>query len=373
MAEQKRDYYEVLGISKNASDDEIKKAYRSLAKKYHPDMNPGDKEAEVKFKEVNEAYSVLSDAEKKARYDQYGFAGIDPNMGGGAGGFGGFGGADFSDIGDIFSSFFGGGFGSTQSGRRNGPVAGDDLSVRANLTFEEAVFGCKKNIEYNRIEKCSECSGTGAAKGTFPETCPTCRGSGQIRVTQRTMLGMMQTTKTCDTCRGSGKIIKKPCPNCSGKGAVRLRKKIEVSIPAGIDDGQRVFLQGQGNEGRNGGPSGDLIIYVSVAKHRVFERDGLNLYCEIPLTFSQAALGAEIDVPTLDGNAKYSIPEGTQSGTSFTLKGKGVKQVKGRQYGDIIFTVTVRTPRNLTEAQKELLRQLDGISDEDKKTHKKKK
>lgn len=373
MAEQKRDYYEVLGISKGASDDEIKKAYRSLAKKYHPDMNPGDKEAEVKFKEVNEAYSILSDADKKARYDQYGFAGVDPNMGGGAGaGFGGFGGADFSDIGDIFSSFFGGGFGGGTQARRNGPVAGEDLSARVNLTFEEAVFGCKKNIEYNRIEKCSECSGSGAAKGTSPETCPNCRGTGQIRVTQRTMLGMMQTTKACDTCRGTGRIIKKPCSNCSGKGAVRLRKKIEVNIPAGIDDGQKVFLSGQGNEGRNGGPAGDLIIYISVGRHKIFERDGLNLYCEIPISFSQAALGAEIEVPTLDGNVKYDIPEGTQTGTSFTLRGKGVKQVKGRQYGDIIFTVSVKTPRNLSAEQKELLRQLEGISPDDRKKKKKK-
>ncbi len=369
MAEQKRDYYEVLGVPKNASDSDIKKAYRTLAKKYHPDMNPNDKEAEVKFKEVNEAYSVLSDADKKAKYDQFGFAGVDPNMSAGAGAeYGDFAGG-FSDFGDIFSSFFGG-FGGTQT-RRNGPIAGDDLSVRVNLTFEEAVFGCKKNIEYNRIEKCSECAGTGAAKGTSPEVCPNCKGSGQVRVTQRTMLGMMQTTKACDYCHGSGRIIKKPCTNCNGKGAVRLRKKIEVSIPAGIDDGQKVFLSGQGNEGRNGGPAGDLIIYISVARHRIFERDGLNLYCSIPITFSQAALGAQIDIPTLDKSVKFDIPEGTQTGTSFTLKGKGVKQVRGRQYGDIIFTVSVQTPRNLTEDQKELLRQLEGLED-DKKRKKKK-
>ncbi len=372
MAEQKRDYYEVLGISKDASDNDIKKAYRTLAKKYHPDMNPGDKEAEVKFKEVNEAYSVLSDEEKKSRYDQYGFAGVDPNMGGGAGGFGGFGGADFSDIGDIFSSFFGGGFSSSQT-RRNGPVAGDDLSVRVNLTFEEAFFGCKKTVEYNRIEKCSDCSGSGAAKGTSPETCSNCKGTGQVRVTQRTMLGMMQTTKACDNCRGTGKIIRKPCNNCNGKGAVRIRKKIEVTIPAGIDDGQRVFLSGQGNEGRNGGPAGDLVIYISVSRHKIFERDGINLYCNIPISFAQAALGAEIDVPTMEGDVKYDIPEGTQTGTSFTLRGKGVKQVKGKMYGDIIFTVNVKTPKNLSESQKQLLRELEGLDKDDSKKKKKKK
>jgi len=374
MADQKRDYYEVLGVSKSASDSDIKKAYRTLAKKYHPDMNPGDKEAEVKFKEVNEAYSVLSDPDKKARYDQYGFAGVDPNMGaGGAGGSYGFGGADFGDIGDIFSSFFGGSFGAGQTQRRNGPVAGDDLSVRLNLTFEEAVFGCKKTVEYNRIEKCSDCSGSGAAKGSAPETCPNCRGSGQIRVTQRTVLGMMQTTKACDSCRGSGKIIKKPCTNCNGKGAVRIRKKIEVTIPQGIDDGQRVFLGGQGNEGRNGGPAGDLIIYISVAKHRIFVREGLNLYLDLPISFAQAALGANIEVPTLEGSVSYAVPEGTQTGTSFSLKGKGVKQVKGKNYGDIIFTVRVKTPKNLTQKQKELLRELEGLEEEDGKKKKKKK
>ena len=371
MADNKRDYYEVLGVSKSASDDEIKKAYRQLAKKYHPDMNPGDKEAEAKFKEANEAYAILSDPEKKAKYDQYGHAAFDPSMGGGGSGFGGFGGMDF-DFGDIFSSFFGGSFGS-QNARRNGPVDGDDLSTRVNLTFEEAVFGCKKTIEYNRIEKCRECSGSGAAKGTSPETCPTCRGSGQVRVTQRTILGMMQTTKACDNCRGTGKIIKKPCQNCIGKGAIRIRKKIEVNIPAGIDDGQRVFLAGQGNEGRNGGAPGDLVIYVSVAKHKIFTRDGLDLHCNIPISFAQAALGATIEVPTLEGNVSWNVPEGTQTGTSFTLKGKGVKQVKGKQVGDIIFKVNVNTPRNLTENQKELLRQFEGISSDDGKKRKKKK
>ena len=380
MADQKRDYYEVLGLSKSASDDEIKKAYRTLAKKYHPDMNPGDKEAEVKFKEVNEAYSILSDAEKKSRYDQYGFAGVDPNMGAGAGGgggfsgFSGFGGGDFSDLGDIFSSFFGGGFGSSsQSGRRrNGPVDGSDLSARVSISFEEAVFGCKKEFSYNRIEKCKDCGGTGSANGSQPEVCPDCKGAGQIRVTQRTMLGMMQTTKNCDRCRGTGRIVKNPCQNCNGKGAVRINKKIEISIPAGIDDGQRVVVRGQGDEGRNGGANGDLVVMVSVARHRIFERDGNNIYCEIPISFAQAALGAEIDVPTLQDPIKFAIPEGTQTGTLFTVRGKGIKQVNGRQYGNLLFRVIVNTPKNLTSAQKELLRQLEGIEDDKKKKRTKK-
>jgi len=374
MAEQKRDYYEVLGISKGASDDEIKKAYRTLAKKYHPDMNPGDKDAEIRFKEVNEAYSVLSDPDKKAKYDQYGFAGVDPNAGAGAGfGGGGFSG-DYSDLGDIFSSFFGGGFGGfggTQS-RRNGPVDGNDLSAKVSITFEEAAFGCKKEFSYNRIEKCKECGGSGAERGTYPETCPTCKGSGQIRVSQRTMLGIMQTSKTCDACRGTGKIIKKPCANCSGKGAVRLSKRIEVNIPAGIDNGQSVVVHGQGDEGRNGGAPGDLIITVTVLRHKIFRREGYNLYCELPISFAQAALGADIEVPTLESPITYSIPEGTQTGTLFTVKGKGIKQVNGKQYGNLMFRVIVNTPRGLTSEQKELLRQLEGQTDEKGKKKKKK-
>lgn len=358
MAEAKRDYYEVLGLSKGASDDEIKKAYRQMAKKYHPDLHPGDAEAEKCFKEVNEAYEILSDADKKARYDQYGHAGVDPNMG--AGGFGGYGGgfsADFGDLGDLFSSFFGGGA-STQS-RRNGPVRGEDLEAQITISFEEAVFGCKKEVSYNRIEKCADCKGSGAAAGSSPETCPQCNGQGQIRVTQQTMLGVMQTTKACPNCRGTGKIIKNPCQNCRGTGMVRLRKKLEVTIPAGIDDGQQIRLSGQGSEGRNGGPAGNLYITVHVRPHAFFERDGINVYCDVPITFTEAALGAEIDVPVLEGGTtEYKIPAGTQTGTQFTLRGKGIRQVNGRATGDLIFRTVVETPKNLNSEQKELLRKL---------------
>ncbi len=350
MAETKRDYYEVLGIDKSADETAIKKAYRGLAKKYHPDMNPGDKEAEQKFKEINEAYAVLSDADKKARYDQYGHAGLDPNMGGGFEGFGGFG--DF-DFGDIFSSFFGGGGSSTS--RRNAPMRGDDIGVRLTVSFEEAAFGCKKEISYNRIEKCADCGGSGAAKGTTAETCTACHGTGQVKVAQRTALGVFQTQRTCDACRGTGKIIKTPCQNCKGNGYVKLTKKLEVSIPAGIDDGQKVALRGQGNEGRNGGPAGDLIIMISIRPHAFFERDGYNIHCEIPITFPEAALGAEIKVPTLEESVTYDIPEGTQTGTVFTLRGKGIQYVNSTRKGDLIFRVVVEVPKNLNGSQKELL------------------
>lgn len=352
MADEKRDYYEVLGVNKSADENEIKKAYRTLAKKYHPDMNPGDAEAEKKFKEINEAYAVLFDPDKKARYDQYGHAGLDPNMGSGFEGFSGFGDFDFSDI---FSSFFGGGGGG--SSRRNAPMRGDDISVRITVSFEEAAFGCKKEITYNRIEKCSECSGSGAAKGSSVETCTTCGGSGQVKVSQRTALGVFQSQRTCDACRGTGKIIKNPCSNCRGTGYIKTQKKLEVSIPTGIDDGQKVALRGQGNDGRNGGPAGDLIITVSIRPHTIFERDGYNIYCEIPITFTEAALGAEIEVPTLEGNIKYDIPEGTQTGTTFTVRGNGIQYINSKNKGDLIFRVAVEVPKNLSGAQKELLRQ----------------
>ncbi len=357
----KRDYYEVLGINKGASADEIKKAYRALAKKYHPDMNPGDKDAEVKFKEVNEAYAVLSDEEKKRIYDQYGHAGLDGSAGfggAGAGGFsGGFSNFDFGDIGDIFSSFFGGGASSGSSSRRNGPIRGEDIAYRITLSFEEAAFGCKKDISYNRIERCSDCGGSGAEKGTSAETCPQCHGTGQIRVTQKTMLGMMQTTRPCDACRGTGKIIKTPCKNCNGKGYVKVTKKLSISIPAGIDDGERVGVTGQGNEGRNGGSAGDLVIVVNVRPHSIFKRDGYNLYCEVPITYAEAALGAELSIPTLEGDVKYTIPEGTQTGTRFTIRGSGIQIPRSQRKGDLIFTVNVEVPKNLNENQKELLRQ----------------
>lgn len=352
MADTKRDYYEVLGVDKNADDATIKKAYRTLAKKYHPDMNPGDKEAEAKFKEVNEAYDVLSDPDKKAKYDQYGHAAFDPSAGGGAG-FGGFGDFGGFDINDIFSSFFGGASGG--STRRNGPVRGDDITVRLTISFEESVFGCKKEVSYNKIQKCADCSGTGAAKGTSPKTCSACGGSGQVRVQQRTPFGIMQTQKTCDTCHGTGKIIENKCPNCRGTGFVRVPKKLEVNIPAGIDDGQQLSLRYQGSDGMNGGNAGDLYIIISVRPHSVFERDGDDLYCEVPITYAEATLGAEIEIPTLEGSMKYTIPEGTQTGTVFTLRNKGVTRVNSKVRGDLYITVVVEVPKNLTSEQKNLL------------------
>lgn len=349
----KRDYYEVLGVDRNADEAAIKKAYRTLAKKYHPDMNPGDKEAEVKFKEVNEAYAVLSDPEKKSRYDQFGHAGVDGNGAGfGDGGFGGFDGSDI--FGDIFSSFFGGGAG--QSSHRNGPMRGGDILQRITISFEEAAFGCKKEISYGKIEKCPECNGTGAAKGTSADTCQICHGTGSIKSTQRTPLGIFQTTHPCDACGGTGKVIKNPCDYCRGKGYVKNTKKLEVSIPAGIDDGQKVAIRQQGDCGRNGGANGDLIISVGVRPHAIFEREGYNIYCEVPITFTEAALGAEIQIPTLEGQVNYTIPEGTQNGTEFTLRQKGIPYVNSKNRGDLIFSVVVETPKGLSEGQKELLR-----------------
>ena len=353
----KQDYYETLGISKGAGEDEIKRAYRQMAKKYHPDMNPGNAEAEQKFKEVNEAYEVLSDADKRAKYDQYGHAAFDPGAGfGGGGGFGGFG--DF-DMGDIFSSFFGGGFGGSRSqSRANAPQAGEDIGVRVVLSFEEAAFGCKREVSFARVQKCDDCAGSGAKKGTSPEKCSKCGGRGTVTVNQRTAFGMMQSTRACPDCNGTGKIIKTPCENCRGKGYVKINKKLDVSIPAGIDDGQRIALRGQGNEGRNGGPAGDLIIQVSVRPHAVFERDGNDLYCEIPITFAEAALGAKIKIPTLEGEIEYDIPEGTQTGTVFTIKQKGINAVNSRSRGHLYVKVVVETPKGLSSEQKKLLRQL---------------
>ena len=354
----KRDYYEVLGLNKGADETSIKKAYRALAKKYHPDMNPGNADAEQKFKEVNEAYSVLSDPDKKAKYDQFGHAAFDQ----GAGGYGGYGGfSDFGDIGDIFSSFFGGGFGGgfggSSSSRRNAPQRGEDIGVHIALTFEEAVFGVKKEIKYKRIQKCDECHGSGAAKGTHAETCSYCNGSGQRRVMQR-MGGMQfQTTVTCDNCRGTGKIIKNPCSNCSGTGYVRIMKTLEVDIPAGIDNGERIALRGQGSDGRNGGPSGDLIITISVKPHKIFTRERYNLYCEVPITVAEATLGAEITVPTLEGELKYEIPNGTQPGAQFTIKGKGIQHLNyPNRKGDLIFTAVVEIPKGLSQKQKDQMR-----------------
>ena len=355
-----RDYYEVLGLDKSADADAIKRAYRQLAKKYHPDLNPGNAEAEKSFKEVNEAYSVLSDADKKAKYDQFGHAAFDPTAGAGGGYGGGFGGGfgDFGDLGDIFGSIFGGAFGGGTQ-RRNGPQRGDDVGVRVTLTFEEAAFGCKKDVNYNRLHKCPACNGTGAEAGTSSETCPDCRGAGQRVVNQR-MGGMtFQTKTTCEKCRGTGKFIKSPCQKCRGSGLERETRKLTVNIPAGIDNGERIALRGQGCEGKNSGPAGDLIIEVAVRSHSIFERDGVNIYCDVPITVTEATLGAEIDVPTLEGTVKYKIDEGTQPGTTFTLRGKGIPYVNnssGRR-GDLICTVMVEIPRGLSDKQKDALRE----------------
>ena len=369
MPEQKRDYYEVLGVSKGASDDEIKKAYRKLAKKYHPDMNPGDKEAEAKFKEVNEAYSILSDSEKRARYDQFGHAGVDPNYGAGGPG-GGFGGFDMGDIdlGDIFGSFFGGGFGGfggSASSRRNGPQKGESLRASLTISFEEAAFGCEKEINLNRTEECEACHGSGAEPGTTAETCPDCRGTGVVRVQQRTGGFAFSSTAPCSRCRGTGKIIHTPCKACGGSGSVKKTKRVTVSIPAGIDDGQAISLRGQGNAGKNGGPAGDLIVAVHVKPHPQFHRDGTTVLYEQPVTFYQAVMGAELEIPTIDGKVKYNLPAGTQTGTTFRLRGKGIPELRGRGWGDQYVTVRVQVPTSLNGEQKEALRAFAEAMGED--------
>ena len=355
MAE-KRDYYEVLGIQKGASEDEIKKAYKKLARKYHPDMNPGDKEAEEKFKEVNEANEVLSDPEKKARYDQFGFAGVDPNYGAGAGGSAYGGGFDFGDLGDIFGSFFGGGFGGGQRRNPNAPQRGESIRASVSVSFTEAAFGCEKSVTLERSEQCPTCKGNGCAPGTTPEICPDCHGTGTVQTRRQTPMGVFASNGPCRKCGGTGRLIHQPCPDCRGTGAVRKRKTIKVNIPAGIDHGQTISLRGQGNAGKNGGPAGDLLITVMVQPHELFHRDGVDVFCEAPITFAQAVLGAELEIPTIDGKVKYSIPEGTQTGTVFRLKGKGIPVLNGRGRGDQYVTVTIETPRNLNKEQKEALR-----------------
>ncbi len=361
MAENKRDYYEVLGVSKDAGADDIKKAYRKGALKYHPDRNPGDKAAEEKFKELGEAYEVLSDPDKKARYDQFGFAGVDPNFGAGGGagyggGFGGFG--DFGDLGDIFGEFFGGGSRSTS--RQNAPRRGENILSRLELTFEEAAFGCEKEVATQRIENCGSCKGTGSADGVI-ETCQQCRGTGQVRTVQTFMGMQMQSSTTCPACSGRGKIIKNPCSTCNGKGKVRKTNRVKVKIPGGVDAGQSVRVRGEGNVGSNGGVSGDLLVEILIKRHPIFTRHNMDVFCEVPITFTQAALGAEIVVPTLDGKVKYEIPEGTQTGREFILREKGIPDVDNpRRRGNHRFTVVVETPTKLTKEQKDLLRQLDG-------------
>ena len=365
----KRDYYEVLGVDKSVSDDDLKKAYRKAAKKYHPDLHPGDVEAEKNFKEVNEAYEVLSDKEKRSRYDQFGHAGVDPNFGAGGGyGGGGFGGGftgDFGDLGDIFSSFFGGGFGgNTRRSNPNAPRRGNDTTASVTISFEEAAKGCKKTVKVTKIDNCTECGGSDAKKGTTAKTCPVCHGSGHVMATQRTPFGVMQTQQVCNHCNGSGKIIENPCDVCKGKGRIRHTVEQTVEIPAGIDDGQIISLRGAGDSGINGGPSGDLRVNVNVRPHAIFERDGYDVYCEIPITFTQAALGAEITVPTLDGKVKFTIHEGTQPGDEFKLKGKGIQRLRYSGRGDQYVKIVVEVPRDLSKTQKEKLKEFDGLMDD---------
>lgn len=359
MAE-KRDYYETLGVSKGASDDEIKKAYRREAKKCHPDLHPGDKEAEARFKEINEAYGVLSDAEKKARYDQYGHAGVDPNYGAGGGGFGG--GFDGFDFGDIFSDIFGG-FGGGGARRRNSPVRGRDTRQVIDITFEEAAFGCKKKLTLTQQEKCHTCGGSGAKPGTQPVTCKKCGGSGQVRTQTRTPLGYMTNVTTCPDCHGTGSIVSDPCRDCHGTGKIRKTKTIEIDIPAGIDNGQTMQLAGKGEPGERGGPSGDLLITVRVKPHQMFRREGYDVYIDLPITFVDAAIGATVKVPTLDGLVEYDIPEGTQPGSVFRLRGKGIPYIRGKNRGDEYVTVDVEVPKGLSAKQKELLKEFEALSE----------
>ena len=360
MADNKRDYYEVLGVDKNAGTEDIKKAYRKLAMKYHPDRNPGDKTAEEKFKEAGEAYEILSDDEKRQRYDQFGFQGVDPNFnpGGYGGGFGGFG--DFGDLGDIFGSFFGGG---AQRSTASAPRRGENVGARVEVTFEEAAFGCEREVGAQRIENCASCSGTGSADGKV-ETCSQCRGTGQVRTVQNFMGMQMQSSSPCPRCGGKGKVIQTPCNTCRGKGKVRRTQKVKVRIPAGVDHGQSVRVRGEGSVGANGGPNGDLLVEVYIKRHPIFQRDGVDVLCELPISFTQAALGAEMEIPTLGGKLSYTIPEGTQTGTVFRLAGKGIPYVgSSSRRGDQLVTVVVETPTKLSKDQKELLRQLENTLD----------
>ena len=369
MAENKRDYYEVLGVEKSASAEEIKKSYRKKAMKYHPDRNPGDKEAEEKFKEVGEAYEVLSDDDKRSRYDQFGFAGVDPNYGAGQGGyggagFGGFGGGfgGFGDFGDIFGDLFGGGS-TRRANAQTVPRRGDNVGARLELTFEEAAFGVEKEVSFPRIENCAACNGTGSADGVI-ETCSNCHGTGQVRSVQSFMGMTMQSTAECPHCSGRGKIIKTPCTTCRGKGKVRRTHKVKVKIPAGIDMGQSIRAGGEGNVGYNGGPNGDLLVEITIRNHPIFTRRGMEVYCEVPISFTQAALGGKLMIPTLDGKEEFEIPEGTQTGKTFTMFGKGIPNVHNpKRRGNHHFTVVVETPTKLTREQKDLLRQLDESLD----------
>ncbi len=361
---EKRDYYEVLGVQKGASDDEIKKAYRKLAKKYHPDLNKDNPDAEVKFKEAAEAYEILSDSEKRSRYDQFGHAGVDPNAGFGGGGSGFGGGFGGFDMGDIFDSFFGGGFGGGGRSRRNGPVRGGDIQQAIELTFEEAAFGCKRKVNIIRNENCEECGGSGAKKGTSPVKCTKCNGTGQMRTVQNTPFGQFASTTTCNACGGRGTTISDPCPKCNGSGHNRKSRELEVNIPAGIDHGQTVSVRGQGEAGLRGGPAGDLLITVYIKKNNVFTRDGNNVYVDVPITFVQATLGCEIEIPTIDGKVTQRIPEGTQHGTKFRLKEKGIPSIRGGSRGDQYVRIIVEVPKNLSSRQREILEEFAKESNE---------
>ena len=381
MAEAKRDYYEVLGVSRSASDAEIKKAYRALAKKYHPDMNPGDKEAEKKFKEASEAYAVLSDAEKRRQYDQFGHAAFEGGAGG-AGGFGGFdfNGADFSDIfGDIFGDLFGGG---ARRGRSNGPMKGANIRKSIRITFEEAVFGCEKELDLVLKDPCGSCQGTGAKPGTSPETCPKCGGKGQVVYTSQSFFGTIQNVQTCPNCNGSGKIIKEKCPDCAGTGYTSSRKKIKVTIPAGIDNGQSVRIRDKGEPGINGGPRGDLLVEINVSRHPIFQRQDVHIFSTVPISFAQAALGGDVKIPTVDGDVIYTVKPGTKTDTKVRLKGKGVPSLRNSQVrGDHYVTLVIQTPEHLSAEAKEALRRFDELTGntlhqndpEPEKTEKKKK
>ncbi len=361
---EKRDYYEVLGVQKNATEAEIKSAYRKLAKKYHPDLNPDNPEAEAKFKEVNEANDVLSDPQKRARYDQFGHAGVDPSYAGGGGGYsygGGFGGFDGGidiDLGDIFDSIFGGG--GTRRSNPNAAVRGSDINVSLDISFMESCKGVAHDIELNRSETCDSCNGSGAKAGTTAKTCPDCHGTGYVKISQRTMLGMMSTQKPCSKCGGKGKVIETPCPVCNGGGRVQKRKKITVNIPAGIANGQTVTIRGEGHAGVNGGGRGNLNIRITVRKDNLFERKGDDIWVDLPISYTQAALGDEVTVPTIDGNVTYRIPEGTQPGDILRLKGKGVQHCQMEGRGDMMVRIIIEVPKKLTKTQKELLQKLES-------------
>lgn len=359
----KRDYYEVLGVNRDASDDDIKKAYRKLAMKYHPDRNPDSKEAEEKFKEVKEAYEILSDSQKRAAYDQFGHAGVDPNAAGGRGGPGGFGG--FGDFSDAFSDIFGDIFGGGRGGSGRQVFRGADLRYNMEITLEEAARGCERQIRIPAHQRCDVCHGSGAKPGTQPKTCQTCGGHGQVRMSQ----GFFSVQQTCPTCHGTGKQISDPCTKCHGAGQVKTTKTLNVKIPAGVDEGDRIRLAGEGEPGENGGPNGDLYVVTHIKQHAVFQRDGMDLHCEMPISFATAALGGEVEIPTLDGMAKVKISPETQTGRVYRLRGKGIKAVRGNTFGDLMCHVVVETPVNLTDRQKELLREFEDISQHDAAKH----